>query len=106
MPPGSTARLISAMVGGILSLWVAASVTIGHGIPLRFASLSVLVLMAARLLQGQKALPVLTAAAGLALALAGASALGRTSPGLAPYLLAAVIAAGASFLPVAESRGG
>lgn len=106
MPPGSTARLISAVVGGILSLWVAASVTTGHGVPLRFASLSVLVLMAARLMQGHKALPVLTAAAGLALALAGASALGRTSPGFAPYLLAAVIAAGASFLPVAESRGG
>jgi len=105
MPPGSTARLILAVVGGILSLWVAASVTTGAGAPLKFASVTVLSLLAARLLQAQKAVQVLTASAGLAIALAGASALGRSVPGLVPYLVAGVIAAGVSLLPVAESRG-
>lgn len=104
MPPGSTARLILAVVGGILSLWLAASVTTGAGAPLRFACIAVLGLMAARLLQAQKAFQVLTASAGLAIALAGASALGRSAPGLAPYLAAAVIAAGALLLPNQESR--
>lgn len=105
MPQGSTSRLILAVAGGVLSLWVAASVTTGAGAPLRFASVAVLGLMAARLLQGQRAVQVLTASAGLAIALAGASALGRSAPGLAPYVVAGVIAAGVSFLPVAESRG-
>jgi len=105
MPPGSTPRLILAAVGGILSLWVAASVTTGAGAPLRFASVAVMGLMAARLLQGQKAVQVLTASAGLAIALAAASAVGRTAPGLVPYLVAGVIAAGASLLPNTEPRG-
>lgn len=105
MPPGSTARLILAAVGGILSLWVAASVATGAGAPLRFASVAVMGLMAARLLQGQKAVQVLTASAGLAIALAAASAVGRTAPGLVPYLVAGVIAAGASLLPNTEPRG-
>ena len=105
MPPGSTPRLILAAVGGILSLWVAASVTTGAGAPLRFASVAVMGLMAARLLQGQKAVQVLTASAGLAIALAAASAVGRTAPGLVPYQVAGVIAAGASLLPNTEPRG-
>jgi len=105
MPPGSTPRLILALVGGILSLWVAASVTTGAGASLRFASLAVLGLMAGRLLQGQRAVAVLTAAAGLALALAGASGLAPNGAGLAPYLVGALTAAGALLLPAAESRG-
>jgi len=105
MPPGSTTRLILAVVAGILSLWVAASVTSGHGAPLRFASLAVLGLMMARLLQSEKAVDVLVATAGLALALAGASALGQSAPGFAPYLIAGLIAAGAPLLTRVESRG-
>lgn len=105
MPPGSTPRLILAVVAAILSLWVAASVTTGAGASLRFASLAVLGLMGARLLQAPQVSAVLTAAAGLALALAGASALAPISPGFATYLLGALIATGAMFLPVAESRG-
>jgi len=105
MPPGSTPRLILAVVGGILSLWVSASVTTGPGAPLRFASLAVLGLMAGRLLQSQSPTAVLTAAAGLALALAGASGLAPNGEGLAPYLVGAMIAAGALLLPAAESRG-
>jgi hypothetical protein len=105
MPPGSTPRLILAVVGGILSLWVAASVTTGPGAPLRFASLAALGLMAGRLLQSQNATAVLAASAGLALALAGASGLAPNGAGLAPYLVGAAIAAGALLLPVAEPRG-
>ncbi len=105
MPPGSTPRLILALVGGILSLWVAASVTTGPGASLRFAALAVLGLMAGRLLQSHSATAVLTSAAGLALALAGASGLAPNGAGLAPYLVGAMIAAGALLLPTAESRG-
>jgi hypothetical protein len=105
MPAGSTSRLLVAVVGGILALWLAASVTTGPRASLRFAAVAVLVLMAARLLQAQKAVQVLTASAGLAIGLAAASALGRSAPGLAPYLVAGVIAAGALLLPQAESRG-
>ncbi|HEX7198730.1 MAG TPA: hypothetical protein VF213_04615 [Dongiaceae bacterium] len=104
MPPGSTPRLILAVVAGILSLWVAASVATGPGAPLRFASLAVLGLMAGRLLQSQTATALLTAAAALALALAGASGL-APGVGFAPYFVGAIIAAGALLLPTAESRG-
>ncbi|HEX9098150.1 MAG TPA: hypothetical protein VF956_01535 [Candidatus Dormibacteraeota bacterium] len=104
MPPGSTPRLILAVVGGILSLWVAASVTTGPGAALRFASLAVLGLMAGRILQSEGGVAVLSAAAGLALALAGASGLAPNGGGLAPYLVGAIIAAGALLLPTAESR--
>jgi hypothetical protein len=105
MPPGSTPRLIMAVVAGILSLWVAASVTTGPGASLRFASLAVLGLMAGRLLQSQNPTAVLSAAAGLALALAGASGLSPNGAGLAPYVVGAVVAAGALLLPASESRG-
>ena len=105
MPPGSTPRMILAVVAAILSLWVAGSVTTGPGASLRFASVAVLGLMAARLLQAPTAVPVLTAAAALAIALAGASGIGTSEPGPAPYVVGALIAAGASFLPVREPRG-
>jgi hypothetical protein len=105
MPPGSTPRLIVAAVGGILSLWVAASVTTGPGASLRFASLAVLGLMAGRVLQGHNGTAILTASAGLALALAGASGLAPKAAGLAPYFVGALIAAGALLLPAAKSRG-
>ena len=105
MPAGSTPRLILAVAGGILSLWVAASVTTGPGASLRFACLAVLGLMAGRLLQSKAAVPALASAAGLAIALAGASELGPNDAGFAPYLIAALIAAGALLLPAARSHG-
>jgi hypothetical protein len=105
MPAGSTPRLILVVAGGIVALWMAASVTTGPGASLRFASLAVLGLMAARLLQSKAAVPALTGAAGLAMALAGASELGPTDPGFAPYLIAAAITAGALLLPAARSDG-
>ena len=105
MPAGSTPRLILAVAAAILSLWMAASVTTGPGASLRFASLAALGLTAARLLQSKAAAPALTGAAGLALALASASELSPNHPGFAPYLIAAVIAAGALLLPAARSNG-
>jgi hypothetical protein len=105
VPEGSTPRLILAVVGGILSLWVAASITSGPHASLRFATLAVVGLMAGRLLQAKSPSVLLTAASGLALAVGGASDLGSEGAGLAPYLVAAVIAAGASFLPITEPRG-
>jgi len=105
MPSGSTPRLLLAVAGGILSLWVAASVTTGPGASLRFACITVLGLMAGRLLESKSATPALTGAAGLAIALAGASELGPNDPGFAPYLIGAVIAAGALLLPAARSDG-
>jgi hypothetical protein len=105
MPPGSTSRLILVVVAGILSLWLAASVTTGPDAPLRFACVAVLGLSAARMLQAHTAVPVLTAAAGLAIALAGASALAPSDGGFAPYAVGAAIAAVALLLPVVEPRG-
>jgi hypothetical protein len=105
MPPGSPPRLILAAVAGILALWFAASVTTGPEAPLRFACVAVVGLSAGRVLQGHAAESVLSASAALAIALASASALAPSDPGFAPYLIAGVIAGGASFLPVAEPRG-
>lgn len=105
MPAGSTSRVILAVAVGIVSLWMAASVTTGPGASLRFASLAVLALMAGRLLQTNAAVPALTGAAGLAIALAGASQLGPNDSGFAPYVIAAMVTAGALLLPAARSHG-
>lgn len=102
MPPGSTPRLILVIVAGFLALWIAASITGGPGAPLRFATLTVLGLMGARVLEGRDPAALLTAVAGMALALAMAAGLAATPPGLAPYVAAALIAAGTSVVRVAE----
>ena len=52
-----------------MALWIAASVTSGAGAPLRFATLAVLGLMGARVLEGRDPAAVLTAVAGMALGL-------------------------------------
>ncbi len=104
MPPGSTPRLILVIVAGALALWIAASITTGSGAPLRFATLAVIGLMGARVLEGREPAVLLTAVAGMALALATAAGLAPTTPGLAPYVIAALIAAGVSVLRVAESH--
>ena len=102
MPPGSTPRLILVIVAGFLALWISASITTGAGAPLRFATLAVLGLTGARLLEGRDTAAVLTAVAGMALALAMAAGLAATAPGLAPYVAAALIAAGTSVVRVVE----
>jgi hypothetical protein len=104
MPPGSTPRLILAVAAGVIALWVAVSVTSGAGASRRFALLAVLGLIGARLLTGRDPTVALTAVAAMALALAAASGLAGVTPGAAPYIAAALIAAGASLLRPTESH--
>ena len=105
MPPGSTPRLVLAIGGGLLPLWIATSVMTGPGAPLRFAALSVLGLMAARILTESEPPAMVTALAAFALAVAMASGLADTPPGTAPYVAAAVIALGVSLMRVPEPNG-
>lgn len=103
MPPGSTPRLVLSIAGGLLALWVATSVITGPGAELRFAALSVLGLMGARILTGSEhAGALLTALVALALSVAMASGLADAGPGPAPYIAAALIALGVSVIRVAE----
>jgi hypothetical protein len=105
MPPGSTARLVLAAAVGLLALWISTSLMTGPGAPLRFAALSVVGLMAARVLTPSAPLAVLTALAALALAVAVAAGVAATSPGPALYVLAAIVAAGISVIRVGEVDG-
>lgn len=105
MPTGSTARLVLAAAVGLLALWISTSVMTGPGASVRFAVLSVLGLMAARVLTPSESPAVLTALAALALAVAVAAGVAGTAPGPAVYVLAAVAAAGISLVRVQESNG-
>lgn len=105
MPPGSTPWLILVVVGGLLALWIGASVATGPGAPLRFAALVVIGMMGARALATTDSSVAISAVAALALCLGAASALSDVGPGVAPYLLAAIVAAGTSFIRTASLRG-
>lgn len=105
MPPGSTARVVVCIGGGLLALWIATSVMTGPGAPLRFAALSVLGLMAARAVGEAANAAVLTALAALALSVGMTASLSDASPGAAPFIAAAVIALGVSFVRVRVSSG-
>jgi len=105
MPAGSTARLVLAAAMGLLALWISTSVMTGPGAPLRFAALSVLGLMAARVLTPTEPPAVLTALAALALSVAVAAGVADTSPGPALYVLAAIVASGISLIRVGEVDG-
>ena len=105
MPSGSTARVVLAAAVGLLALWISTSVMSGPGAPLRFAALSVLGLMAARILTPSEPPAVLTALAAIALSVAAAAGVAGTSPGPAVYVLAAIVAAGISLIPVRELDG-
>jgi len=104
MPPGSTSKLLLAIAIGVVALWIAVSVSSGAGAPLRFAAVTVLGLMGARMLTARDPAAVITAAAGMALAIATASGLAPTTPAPAPYIVAALIAAGVSVLRVADEN--
>jgi hypothetical protein len=104
MPPGSTVRLVVSIGGGLLGLWVATSVMTGPGAPLRFAALSVLGLMTARVLGQADRAAVMTALAAFALSVAMAAGIADTSPGAVPYIAAALLAAGISVMRVPETN--
>ena len=105
MPPGSTPRLVLSIAGGLLALWISTTLMTGSGAPLRFAALSVVVLMGARALTATESGAVLTALAALALAMALMSGIADTGPGPAPYVVASLIAAGVSAIRVAQPNG-
>jgi len=105
MQPGSTPRMILAVVAGLLALWIGASVATGDGASLRVAVLASVALMAARILQGGEPAVALTAAGGLALALGAGAGIEPQGPVLAACIVAAVIAAGASAMPDVEPHG-
>lgn len=107
MPPGSTPRLVLAIGGGLLALWIATSVMTGAGAPLRFAALGVVGLMGSRVLMADiKPAAVLTSLAALALSVAVASGMADTGLGPSPYIAAAVIALGISLIKVQDTNGG
>jgi hypothetical protein len=104
MPPGSTPRLVLVIAVGVIALWIAVSVTSGAGASLRFAAIAVIGLMGARVLTALDPAAVMTAVAGMALAIAAAAGLTTTMPGPEPYIVAALITAGVSVLRIAEPR--
>lgn len=104
MPAGSTSRLILVIAAGVLALWVAISVTSGPSASVRFAAPAVIGLMGARMLTAHDPAALMTAVAAMALAVATAAGLAATTPGLGPYIVAALIAVGASALRVSETR--
>jgi len=105
MPPGSTARLILSIFGGLVALWIAAVVTDGGSVEIRYAVLVVIGMMVARILLGKEPAMIFTAATGIALAVAAASTLSHTGAGAATFVIAALIAAGAALLPAASPSG-
>ncbi|MGH3420940.1 MAG: hypothetical protein ACRDOD_15310 [Streptosporangiaceae bacterium] len=100
MPPGSTPRLILCVAGGLVALWFAASVTTGPDGPSRFAVLGVLGLCGARVISSRAPSTMVSALATVALAIAVATQLHGGAQGVAPYVVAALIAAGVMFMPM------
>ncbi len=102
MPAGSTPRLILCIASGLLTFWLAASVTTGPDASRRFAVLVVVGLMGARILMSRDVPVVMAGIAGLGLALAAASGLAADSPGPVPAIAGGLIAAGVMFVPAAR----
>jgi hypothetical protein len=105
MPPGSTPRLVLSIAAGLVALWIATTVMTGAGGQLRFAALTVLGMMGARLLAETSPAAILTALASLAMAIALATGIADSSAGPVPYLAAAAIAVIVSVVNVAEPDG-
>ena len=100
MPPGSTPRLVLCIAAGLLALWIAFSVTTGAGAALRFAVMTVVGLGGARVLSSAERSVLLTSVGLLALAIAAIADMGDAWQGPWPYVAAALVAAGAGWLPV------
>ena len=102
MPPGSTPRLILCVASALVALWIALGITTGDSPALRFAVLVVIGLSGARVLSSADPHVQLTAGAVLAVAIGAAAGLGGGD--LWPYVAAAVLAAGACWLPLRAPR--
>jgi len=104
MQPGSTPRLLFSVIAGLITLWIAAAVTTGASGGLRFGTIAILVLLTGRLLQGGAPVALLTATAGLALALGVISGPLEPGGGIAFYVIAALVTAGVSAMPAIPPR--
>jgi hypothetical protein len=102
MPPGSTPRLILCVASALVALWIALGIASGDGAALRFAALVVIVLAGARVLSSTD--PHVEMTAGAVLALAIGAAAGLAGGDLWPYAAAALVAAGACWLPLSAPR--
>src|SRR5207237_1377746 len=80
--------------------WIAFSVTTGAGAALRFAVMTVVGLGGARVLSSDERSVLLTSVGLLALAIAAMAGMGDAWQGPWPYVAAALVAAGAGWLPV------
>ncbi|HET7467912.1 MAG TPA: hypothetical protein VFL29_14735 [Candidatus Dormibacteraeota bacterium] len=100
MQPGSTPRLLLTVVAGVIALWLGLAATSGESSGFRVAVLVALPLLAGRALQAAEAAVLLTALAGLALVLGVVSTAGPNHVGIAAYAVAALVAAGASAIPI------
>jgi hypothetical protein len=106
MPAGSTPRLVLCVASVFLAWWIAAAVTSGSGAALRFAVLTTLGLSGARVISSDDPAALMTSVAALAIGVALAAAIASGSPELALYVAAAIVAAGAAWLPVGMAHAG
>ena len=104
MPAGSTPRLVLCVAAGLLSLWVALAVMQGGGGAQRFGVMVAIGLGGARLISSDVGEVVEAALSVLALALGVVAGLTPVSPGIWPYLAAALVAAAASSIPIKATR--
>jgi hypothetical protein len=104
MPPGSTPRLVLCIAAGLVGLWFALSVTSGSGSAVRFASLVSIGMLGIRIVTSRPPQVVLTSVGGFAIAIALATCLEPGTPGLAAFMAAGVITAGASLFGGAEPK--
>jgi hypothetical protein len=99
MPAGSTPRLVLCVAGGLVALWVGAAVMTGPEGGLRFSVLAVLGLAGSRVLSSDDPWVVQSAFAVVALAVGASAGLVTGTPGVWPYVAAALVAAAAAWIP-------
>jgi hypothetical protein len=104
MPTGSTPRLVLCVVAGILALWVGVAVMQGGGGAVRFAGMVTIGLAGMRLISSDEGEVTEAALSVLALAVGVAAGMAHGSPGVWPYLAAALVAAAANWIPNKATR--
>ncbi len=103
--PGSTPRITLTVVVGLISLWLAAAVTTGGNASLKFALLTTLILLVARVLQGAEPAASTSATTGIALAIGACALLAAQVSPAAACVVAGVVAVGLQALPRAQTDG-
>ncbi|HET9782809.1 MAG TPA: hypothetical protein VFR33_13635 [Candidatus Dormibacteraeota bacterium] len=100
LPPGSTPRLVLSLATALIAFWVAAGLTSGSYVSLRFGVIVAAVLSVARVLSTNEQTALLSAVALLSLSAAVATAMGSSITSLWPYLGGALVAAAVGWLPL------